>query len=117
MAWPTSRVALAEARRRLGENWYRRGVATLASFDRSEREEELPKQVQISERANRPDFVRILYQVRFEMEGIPGPTAWAYFDVGMGRAEEGKFGGDFAALVKTWAAELQNVRMARGRRT
>jgi hypothetical protein len=115
--WPTRGVALAEARRRVGESWYRRGVATLASFDRPEREEGLFKQVQVSECANRPDFVRILYQVRFEMEGIPGPTAWAYFDVGMGWTEEGKFGGDFAALVKTWAAELQNIRMARGRRT
>jgi hypothetical protein len=114
MAWPTREDALAEARRRLGEEWYLRAVETMASFEpAAPRQDGLPR---VSVRANRPDFVRILYQVMYHLETIPGPTAWAYFDVGMGWADAASFASDFTALVRVWASELQSARKARSRR-
>lgn len=110
MPWPTQPAALAEARRRLGPDWFARGSATLEALQ--------PAAAPTPERpaARRADFVRILYQVRWETEAVPGPTAWAYFDVGTGWSAAEAHAGDFRALVRAWAAELQAAGRGRGRR-
>jgi hypothetical protein len=114
MSWPAKETALAEARRRLGQDWFARGAATLASLRPAAGPPGGPAPDRLA--ARRADFVRILYQVRWEAEAVPGPTAWAYFDVGMGWSGPEAHAGDFRALVRTWAAELQAAGRGRGRR-